>query len=132
MIYSTDRILTAHAGSLPRPDALREMVLAKARGEPIDQAALNARLKSAVAEIVKRQVKRNWYNLIPESVLFKKGEVSIQFSILKDNHFMIEGESQDIVVDTTRLRYRNGCHFGRFATGGYNISPNGAQGARIH
>ena len=35
-------------------------------------------------EIVKRQVKRNWYNLIPESVLFKKGDVSIQFSILKD------------------------------------------------
>src|ERR1700758_4845279 len=56
MIYSTDRILTAHAGSLPRPDDLREMVLAKARGEPIDQAALDARLKSAVAEIVKRQV----------------------------------------------------------------------------
>ncbi|TMJ69920.1 MAG: cobalamin-independent methionine synthase II family protein [Alphaproteobacteria bacterium] len=56
MIYSTDRILTAHAGSLPRPDDLREMVLAKARGEPIDQATLDARLKSAVAEIVKRQV----------------------------------------------------------------------------
>jgi TonB family protein len=35
-------------------------------------------------EIVKREVKKNWYNLIPESVLFKKGEVSIQFSILKD------------------------------------------------
>lgn len=35
-------------------------------------------------EIVKRQVKKNWYSLIPESVLFKKGEVSIQFSILKD------------------------------------------------
>src|SRR5437899_6284692 len=56
MIYSTDRILTAHAGSLPRPDDLREMVLAKARGEPCDQAALDRRLKSAVAEIVKRQV----------------------------------------------------------------------------
>ncbi|MBV8505688.1 MAG: epoxyalkane--coenzyme M transferase, partial [Alphaproteobacteria bacterium] len=56
MIYSTDRILTAHAGSLPRPDDLREMVLAKARGEHYDQAALDARLKSAVAEIVKRQV----------------------------------------------------------------------------
>src|SRR5690242_3362660 len=56
MIYSTDRILTAHAGSLPRPDDLREMVLAKARGEPVDQAALDARLKSAVAETVKRQV----------------------------------------------------------------------------
>jgi hypothetical protein len=43
MIYSSDRILTAHAGSLPRPDDLREMVLAKARGEPYDQARLDAR-----------------------------------------------------------------------------------------
>src|SRR6266481_3661649 len=56
MIYSTDRILTTHAGSLPRPDDLREIVLAKARGEPCDQAALDARLGSAVAEIVERQV----------------------------------------------------------------------------
>src|SRR5580704_4551050 len=32
------------------------MVLAKARGEPYDQATLDARLRSAVAEIVKRQV----------------------------------------------------------------------------
>ena len=37
MIYSTDRILTTHAGSLPRPDDVREMVLAKARGEAYDQ-----------------------------------------------------------------------------------------------
>ncbi len=35
-------------------------------------------------EIIKREVKKNWYSLIPESVLFKKGEVSIQFSILKN------------------------------------------------
>lgn len=35
-------------------------------------------------EIVKREVKKNWYELIPESVEFKKGEVSIQFTILKD------------------------------------------------
>src|SRR5690349_18892013 len=56
MIYSTDRILTAHAGSLPRPDDLREMVMAKARGEPYDQAKLDARLRSAVAEIVEGQV----------------------------------------------------------------------------
>src|SRR5215813_6640326 len=56
MIYSTDRILTSHAGSLPRPEDLREMVMARARGEPYDQAKLDARLKSAVAEIVERQV----------------------------------------------------------------------------
>jgi TonB family protein len=35
-------------------------------------------------EIVKREVKKNWYNLIPESVLLKKGVVSLQFSILKN------------------------------------------------
>jgi 5-methyltetrahydropteroyltriglutamate--homocysteine methyltransferase len=56
MIYSTDRILTTHAGSLPRPADLRDMVLAKSRGDTVDQAALDQRLKSAVAEVVRRQV----------------------------------------------------------------------------
>jgi 5-methyltetrahydropteroyltriglutamate--homocysteine methyltransferase len=56
MIYSTDRILTTHAGSLPRPDDVRKMVLAKARGEAIDQAALDTRLRASVAEVVKRQI----------------------------------------------------------------------------
>src|SRR5262249_31240286 len=41
----------------PRPDDVREMVLAKARGEPVDQTALNERLRASVAEIVKRQIK---------------------------------------------------------------------------
>jgi TonB family protein len=35
-------------------------------------------------EIIKREVKRNWIPLIPQSVLFKKGVVSIQFAILKN------------------------------------------------
>ena len=56
MIYSTDHILTTHAGSLPRPDDVREMVLAKARGELYDQAALDGRLRTVVAEVVKRQI----------------------------------------------------------------------------
>jgi 5-methyltetrahydropteroyltriglutamate--homocysteine methyltransferase len=55
MLYSTDRIMTAHAGSLPRPDDLREMVVAKANGERYDAGALDRRLKSAVAETVRRQ-----------------------------------------------------------------------------
>jgi 5-methyltetrahydropteroyltriglutamate--homocysteine methyltransferase len=57
MLYSTDRIMTAHAGSLPRPDDLREMVVAKANGEPYDAAALDRRLKSAVAETVRHQAR---------------------------------------------------------------------------
>ena len=56
MIYSTDRILTTHAGSLPRPDDVHEMVLGKARGEPVDQALLDGRLRTSVAEVVKRQI----------------------------------------------------------------------------
>jgi 5-methyltetrahydropteroyltriglutamate--homocysteine methyltransferase len=56
MIYSSDRILTTHAGSLPRPPDLRDMVMAKSRGETVDQAALDKRLDSAVAEVVRTQI----------------------------------------------------------------------------
>ena len=55
MKRSTDRILTTHVGSLPRPDDLRAMILRKQRGEAIDEAAFAARVRSAVGEIVRRQ-----------------------------------------------------------------------------
>ena len=42
MRRSTDRILTMHAGSLPRPDDVRAMVLAKGEGEAVDEAKLLA------------------------------------------------------------------------------------------
>ena len=55
MLYSTDRILTTHAGALPRPPDLGEMVTARANGSPYDPAEFDARLKSAVADVVRRQ-----------------------------------------------------------------------------
>ena len=55
MKRSTDRILTTHVGSLPRPDDLRAMILKKQRGEAIDEAAFAARVKSAVGEVVHQQ-----------------------------------------------------------------------------
>jgi 5-methyltetrahydropteroyltriglutamate--homocysteine methyltransferase len=55
MHYSTERILVTHAGSLPRPADLRAMVVAKTAGEAYDNAALDGRLKTAVADIVRRQ-----------------------------------------------------------------------------
>src|SRR5262249_37102592 len=55
MKRSTDRILTTHAGSLPRPDDLRAMIMKKQQGETIDEMAFAGRVKSAVAEVVKRQ-----------------------------------------------------------------------------
>jgi 5-methyltetrahydropteroyltriglutamate--homocysteine methyltransferase len=54
--HSSDRILTTHVGSLPRPDNMIGMLAAKMSGRPIDEAALAARLPSAVAEIVAKQV----------------------------------------------------------------------------
>jgi 5-methyltetrahydropteroyltriglutamate--homocysteine methyltransferase len=50
MKRSTERILVTHAGSLPRPDDL----LALNREQP-GSAAVEARLRTAVAEIVQRQ-----------------------------------------------------------------------------
>jgi 5-methyltetrahydropteroyltriglutamate--homocysteine methyltransferase len=56
MKRSTDRIFTTHAGSLPRPDDVREMVTAKAGGQPYDEKALAERLQSTVKEVVRRQI----------------------------------------------------------------------------
>jgi len=52
---SLDRFLTTHTGSLPRPDDLIRMMYAKEEGVPVDPAALNARVRTAVAEVVKKQ-----------------------------------------------------------------------------
>jgi len=55
MKRSTHRILTTHAGSLPRPADLLAMGEAKQEGKPVDAAAYEARLTEAVGEIVRRQ-----------------------------------------------------------------------------
>lgn len=55
MKRSTDRILTTHAGSLPRPADLLKLIQAKERGEPYDRDAYAARVRSAVATIVAKQ-----------------------------------------------------------------------------
>jgi 5-methyltetrahydropteroyltriglutamate--homocysteine methyltransferase len=54
MQHSTDRILTTHAGSLPRPDALREAWARPASGGAV-QTQLDALLKRAVADVVTAQ-----------------------------------------------------------------------------
>ena len=55
MKQSTERILTTHVGSLPRPPDLLDMIRTKERGDAFDGAAFAARVKGAVAEVVKRQ-----------------------------------------------------------------------------
>ncbi len=56
MKRSTDRFLTTHTGSLPRPDDLVRSMFAREEGVPVSAAALDARIAEAVAEVVKRQV----------------------------------------------------------------------------
>lgn len=55
MQRSQDRFLTTHTGSLPRPDDLIRMMYAKEEGVPVDAAALAARVRDAVAEVVRKQ-----------------------------------------------------------------------------
>src|SRR4249920_122464 len=55
MKRSTERFLTTHTGSLPRPDDLIRMMYAKEEGVPVEREALAARVRAAVAEVVRKQ-----------------------------------------------------------------------------
>jgi 5-methyltetrahydropteroyltriglutamate--homocysteine methyltransferase len=56
MKYSTDRILTTHAGALPQPPDLKQMHTAKIDGQPVDGGRFAKRVSEAVAEAVKKQI----------------------------------------------------------------------------
>jgi 5-methyltetrahydropteroyltriglutamate--homocysteine methyltransferase len=56
MHRSTQRFLTTHTGSLPRPDDLVRAMYAREEGVPVDAQALERRVASAVAEVVTKQV----------------------------------------------------------------------------
>jgi 5-methyltetrahydropteroyltriglutamate--homocysteine methyltransferase len=57
MLTSTSRILTTHAGSLPRPRSLAELHGRRSRGEDVDAADLRAAIESATAAAVDAQVR---------------------------------------------------------------------------
>ena len=55
MKRSTERFITTHTGSLPRPEDLIRAMYAKEEGVPVDPAALEQRVASAVEEVVRKQ-----------------------------------------------------------------------------
>jgi 5-methyltetrahydropteroyltriglutamate--homocysteine methyltransferase len=55
MKTGSDRILTTHTGSLPRPSDLVALLNDKELGAPYDMSAFAARVRRAIAEIVRRQ-----------------------------------------------------------------------------
>ena len=52
----SERILTTHVGSLPRPESLLAIMHDQAEGRPFDPQALEAELARSVKEVVQRQV----------------------------------------------------------------------------
>jgi 5-methyltetrahydropteroyltriglutamate--homocysteine methyltransferase len=55
MILSQERILTTHVGSLPRNEALSELLVRREDGEAIDQDQLAREMDRAVQHVVDRQ-----------------------------------------------------------------------------
>jgi 5-methyltetrahydropteroyltriglutamate--homocysteine methyltransferase len=53
---TTERILTTHCGSLPRPKDLLDLMKARLNGGPYDTEVYAARIRSSVAESVRMQV----------------------------------------------------------------------------
>jgi 5-methyltetrahydropteroyltriglutamate--homocysteine methyltransferase len=53
---NTDRIQTTHIGSLPRPHRLLDVMKAKYSGQAYDAPAFQQALRSAVADVVRKQV----------------------------------------------------------------------------
>lgn len=70
----TDRILTTHVGSLPRPVDLLDMMKTKLTGEggPVDATVYNQELTDAVAECVSKQAECG-LDIITDGELSKPG-----------------------------------------------------------
>jgi 5-methyltetrahydropteroyltriglutamate--homocysteine methyltransferase len=98
------RILTTHAGSLPRPDDLVEMIWARMDGQEVDEAALEARVASGVAEVVAKQ-REAGVDIISDGELSKTG-----FSTYVGERFSgFEGRAEfqaDDVADFPNLAMR--------------------------
>ena len=56
MRASSDRILTTHVGSLPRPQTVVDLLFAQDRGEPCDARVFDETMRAAVADVVREQV----------------------------------------------------------------------------
>ena len=57
MKRSTDRILTTHTGSLPRPNDLVPVLYARDRGEPFDEESFVKRVREATTSVVAEQLR---------------------------------------------------------------------------
>ena len=113
MKRSTDRILTTHTGSLPRPDDLLRILQRKESGEPFDPAALADRVKSAVAEIVRAQIDAG-VNIVNDGEMSKPS----YSTYIKDRMSGFEGSEKSASLRASDLaEFRNFARRGANETG---------------
>ena len=56
MIFSRDRILTTHVGSLPRNETLSDLLMAQEEGKDFDAKVLASEIDKAVRHVVRKQM----------------------------------------------------------------------------
>ena len=56
MLNSTNRILTTHTGSLPRPAALTDLYARRVEGEAVDEAELETLSRAATRHVIRQQI----------------------------------------------------------------------------
>jgi 5-methyltetrahydropteroyltriglutamate--homocysteine methyltransferase len=96
---STDRILTTHTGSLPRPPELVEMIRRREAGETVDEAAFQSQVKDAVALTVRRQIEAG-IDLVSDGEEGKPGYATY----IKDRATGFEGESPTVIRQQAEAR----------------------------
>ena len=105
MQRSTERILTTHTGSLPRPEALVQLMFARESGEQVDADALAEQVRGAVAGVVGQQVEAG-VDVVSDGEMSKPGYATY----VKDRLTGFEGDSQEFryqdVADFPELNRR--------------------------
>ncbi|HEX5368746.1 MAG TPA: cobalamin-independent methionine synthase II family protein [Dehalococcoidia bacterium] len=93
MKRSSERILTTHTGSLPRPEDLRQMLAAADGGSPLDRPVFDKVVKSAVDEVVRLQ-RDAGIDIVNDGEEGKPG----YSTYIKDRCTGFEGESRSSMV----------------------------------
>jgi 5-methyltetrahydropteroyltriglutamate--homocysteine methyltransferase len=94
MRLGSERILTTHVGSLPRPGDVAELLAAKEFGEDYDAAAFDARMDRAVAECVADQ-RAIGIDVINDGEIAKTGYATY----IQDRLSGFSGDSPSVLFD---------------------------------
>src|SRR5215472_16949774 len=93
MKRSTERFLTTHTGSLPRPNDLVQIMFAKEEGLSVDAAVLKACIRAAVAAVVERQVEAG-IDTVNDGEMSKPSYATY----IKDRLHGFDGESRPLSI----------------------------------